>query len=212
MSPSSTLIDLFTEYVGFGAIFESVDRYYYSADPDALKVGLYKLNPVDPQLETAWFQPLSLLSENLISKFAFKFSSYRYIKGPAALSARSPPLPHSDRRHVQMLDIPPAGTLYKSNSIETLSLKAPGFIQHVMLKCDFPWFSKSLRSNFNLYRYTPSAEYVYVRLADADGTPLSTVGTITIESGNFLLASVGGGDSKNVRVRTLWWGSVQVDR
>jgi hypothetical protein len=24
------------------------------------KVGLYRLNPVDPQLESAWFQPLNL--------------------------------------------------------------------------------------------------------------------------------------------------------
>lgn len=47
----------------FGAIFESVDRFYYSADADALK-------------------------------------------GPDAFKVSYPP-PRSDRRHVQMLDVPP---------------------------------------------------------------------------------------------------------
>ena len=41
-------------------------------------VGLYKLNPVDPQIESDWFQPVSLCSETLISRFAFKFNLYRY--------------------------------------------------------------------------------------------------------------------------------------
>ena len=36
------------------------------------EVGLCKLNSVDPWLESAWFQPLRLSSENLVSKFAFK--------------------------------------------------------------------------------------------------------------------------------------------
>ena len=31
------------------------------ADPDGpLSVGLYQSNPVDPQLESAWFEPLNL--------------------------------------------------------------------------------------------------------------------------------------------------------
>jgi hypothetical protein len=33
-------------------------------------VGLYNLNTVAPQLETAWFQPLRLRSETLVQKFA----------------------------------------------------------------------------------------------------------------------------------------------
>jgi hypothetical protein len=37
-----------------------------------VQVGVYKLNSADPQLETAWFQPLSLKCENPVSKFAFK--------------------------------------------------------------------------------------------------------------------------------------------
>jgi hypothetical protein len=37
-------------------------------------VGLYKLNSVDPQLESAWFQPLNLKCDLLVSKFAFKFN------------------------------------------------------------------------------------------------------------------------------------------
>ena len=42
------------------------------------EAGLYKLNPVDPQLESAWFQPLKLKCDFLVSKFAFKFNLYRY--------------------------------------------------------------------------------------------------------------------------------------
>jgi hypothetical protein len=44
-------------------------------------VGLYYkfANRVDPQLETAWFQPLSVSSEKTrFQSFAFKFNSYRY--------------------------------------------------------------------------------------------------------------------------------------
>jgi hypothetical protein len=35
-------------------------------------VGLYKLNPVDPELESAWYQPLSLSSEKLVLKVCFQ--------------------------------------------------------------------------------------------------------------------------------------------
>jgi hypothetical protein len=43
-------------------------------------VGLYKLNPVDPHsLKGAWFQPLTLSSDLLVSNFAFKWVNlYRY--------------------------------------------------------------------------------------------------------------------------------------
>ena len=45
-------------------------------------VGLYKLNPVDAvALESAWFQPLNLSTEILVSKFAFKFNLYHYASG-----------------------------------------------------------------------------------------------------------------------------------
>ena len=71
--PTDTTVDLFVEYVGFGAIFESVDRYYYSVDPDALK-GSAPFNDASRQLSSA--------------------------------SAQTPPR-HSDRRHVQILDVPP---------------------------------------------------------------------------------------------------------
>jgi hypothetical protein len=50
-------------------------------------VGLYKLNAVDPQLATAWFQPLSLWSENLVSMFAFKCNLYRYSLGTLVMCA-----------------------------------------------------------------------------------------------------------------------------
>ena len=43
-------------------------------------VGLYTLNPVDLQLQSARFQPLHLSSESLVSKFAFKCNLYRYTK------------------------------------------------------------------------------------------------------------------------------------
>jgi hypothetical protein len=41
-------------------------------------VGLYKLNTVDPGLESTWFQPLSLRSDILVSQFAFTFNLCRY--------------------------------------------------------------------------------------------------------------------------------------
>jgi hypothetical protein len=45
-------------------------------------VGLYTLQAVDPQLESAWFHPpSSLSSENLLSQFAFKFNVVRYNLG-----------------------------------------------------------------------------------------------------------------------------------
>jgi hypothetical protein len=47
-----------------------------------------KLNPVDPQLDTAWFQPLNLSSEELVSKFAFfKFNLCRYTAYAAETAA-----------------------------------------------------------------------------------------------------------------------------
>jgi hypothetical protein len=53
----------------------------------ASPVGLYKLNAIYPDLESAWFQPLNLLCDILVSKFAFKINLYHY--NPAA--PRSPP-------------------------------------------------------------------------------------------------------------------------
>jgi hypothetical protein len=46
-------------------------------------VGLYKQNPADPQLETAWFQePLKLKCDILIFlKFSFECNLYRYASG-----------------------------------------------------------------------------------------------------------------------------------
>jgi hypothetical protein len=38
----------------------------------AAVVGLYKLTPPEPQLKGAWFQPLHLFSEKLVSKCAFQ--------------------------------------------------------------------------------------------------------------------------------------------
>jgi hypothetical protein len=52
-------------------------------------VGLYKLNPVDPQLDIIWFQPLNLKYDFLLSKFAFKCSHlYRYIQVLASFVQR----------------------------------------------------------------------------------------------------------------------------
>jgi hypothetical protein len=42
-------------------------------------VGLYKSNPVDPELESAWFQTLKLKCDFRVSNyFAFKFYLCRY--------------------------------------------------------------------------------------------------------------------------------------
>ena len=46
-----------------------------------LVVGLYKLNAVDPQLESTWFQPLNRKCDLLVSKFAFNLNLCRYVVG-----------------------------------------------------------------------------------------------------------------------------------
>jgi hypothetical protein len=46
-------------------------------------VGLCKLNYIDPQLESDWFQPSNLSNGNRVSKFAFKCNLYRYRPGGA---------------------------------------------------------------------------------------------------------------------------------
>jgi hypothetical protein len=53
-------------------------------------VGLCKLNAVDPQLETAWFQPLNLSNEKPVSTFAaFKCNLYLYAEGSVRASLPS---------------------------------------------------------------------------------------------------------------------------
>jgi glutathione S-transferase len=47
-------------------------------------VGLYKLKS---QLETAWFEPSSVISENSVSKFAFTCNLYRYTEGNSLFEA-----------------------------------------------------------------------------------------------------------------------------
>jgi predicted RNA-binding protein YlqC (UPF0109 family) len=53
-------------------------RYDYKGDQDEdddewiLEVGLYKLNPEDPMLESAWFQPLHLQSDILVPSLCFQ--------------------------------------------------------------------------------------------------------------------------------------------
>jgi len=73
-------------------------------------VGLYRLNPVDPQLESAWFEHSSLSSEKLVSKYAFKFNLYpttRVLANIAAalhyLHTRSPPVIHRDLKSANVL-------------------------------------------------------------------------------------------------------------
>jgi hypothetical protein len=45
-------------------------------------VGLYKLNAVEPWLESAWFQTLNLKCDILVSKFAFKCNLYHFTSAP----------------------------------------------------------------------------------------------------------------------------------
>jgi hypothetical protein len=45
------------------------------------EAGLYKLNPVDPQRESASFQPLTLSREKLVSKFAFHIQLVQLRRG-----------------------------------------------------------------------------------------------------------------------------------
>jgi hypothetical protein len=51
------------------------DRYDWKVE-----VGLYKLNAVDPELESAWLQPMHQKGDILVSKFAFKLNLCRCIK------------------------------------------------------------------------------------------------------------------------------------
>jgi hypothetical protein len=53
------------------------------------EVGLYTLNAIDPELESAWFQPLSLTRDILVSKFAFTFNLYRYNESGVGVSRPS---------------------------------------------------------------------------------------------------------------------------
>jgi hypothetical protein len=53
------------EFLGNGSQFAG--RWYSRA------VGLYKLHPFDPQLESAWFQAFCLSIDFMLSNFAFKF-------------------------------------------------------------------------------------------------------------------------------------------
>jgi hypothetical protein len=80
----------------------------YATDPDETdlddSVGLYRLNPVDPVLESAWFQqPLILKYDILVSKFAFKWvnlyrcnsdsdlANHEVVPPPAPAPAPAPP-------------------------------------------------------------------------------------------------------------------------
>jgi hypothetical protein len=52
-------------------------RYSLGVMPEP-EAGLHAFNPaVDPELESAWFQPLILRSENLVSQFPFTFNLCR---------------------------------------------------------------------------------------------------------------------------------------
>jgi hypothetical protein len=63
---------------------------YYVAVPLTLlsPVGLYKLNPVEPQLESAWFQPLKLKCDILVSKLCFQIQIVPLNSGGVAVGAR----------------------------------------------------------------------------------------------------------------------------
>ena len=55
--------------------------------------GLYKLNPVDPWLESAWFRRLNRKCDILVSKVAFKLNLYHYSErcdGDGVLSGGKP--------------------------------------------------------------------------------------------------------------------------
>jgi hypothetical protein len=72
-----------------------LSSFFYSQDRQVtgilnIVVGLCKFNQVDSALQSAWFQPLNLSSEFLVSKFAFKFNLYRYIVGILFISVILP--------------------------------------------------------------------------------------------------------------------------
>jgi hypothetical protein len=61
----------------YGAVETLVGQDFYeraiaAEDVDVLVVGLYTLNSVDPKLGSAWFQPLSLKCDILVSSLCFQ--------------------------------------------------------------------------------------------------------------------------------------------
>jgi hypothetical protein len=67
--------------VSDGGVIAARALHLYGVEAVAV-VGLYKLNPVYPQLESTWIlQPLNLKFDLLVSKFAFKCNLYRYTAG-----------------------------------------------------------------------------------------------------------------------------------
>jgi hypothetical protein len=56
----------------------------------------WQLNPVDPQLESAWFQPLSLSRERLVSKLAFRIQLVPLRPGGFFVLLADDPLPNRD--------------------------------------------------------------------------------------------------------------------
>jgi hypothetical protein len=55
-----------------------------------IEVGLYKLNPADLLLESAWFQPLNLKCSILVSKSAFKCNLCRCIEDDPPAFSKEP--------------------------------------------------------------------------------------------------------------------------
>jgi hypothetical protein len=66
-----------------------------------------RLNPVDPQLESAWFQPLNLPIENLVSKFALLSNSTRTATPRGDVTVVVHSLTSTDGRHALTSKRPP---------------------------------------------------------------------------------------------------------
>jgi hypothetical protein len=73
---------------GGGVGRQGVARAARGGRRPAAVVGLYKLNSVDPELESAWFQPLNLKCDILLSIFAFRFQLAPLRRGPPRRRAR----------------------------------------------------------------------------------------------------------------------------
>jgi hypothetical protein len=74
LSSENPVIQAFAFHVQLVPLRRGGARVSGGAGAGAHEVGQYTLNQVDPQLESAWFQTLSLRSENLVSKFASQFN------------------------------------------------------------------------------------------------------------------------------------------
>jgi hypothetical protein len=105
-------------------------------------VGLYKLNPVDPYLESTRFQPLHPSRDFLVSKVCFQLQLVPLHRGGRVHER------HESRHRVRH-----QGAAVHVRMQLTHSLKAPGLVSTLEPEMCSPGF-KAFAFKLNLHRYT----------------------------------------------------------